>query len=149
MEKNEEVELSDQIIIDRLNPHLWPEESELYYMYGQHSASTGKQAFLLVLFGFLFGSLFLIKNVFIGLTNERLMLLHVSSTYEEKSFESIMLSEIESVKIKRQGFDTYINIRTHKGEKYEIRVEKSLSLVEKQRENLEKICQRLTETVER
>ncbi len=149
MEKNEEVELSDQIITDRLNPHLLPEESELYYAYGQHSASAGTQAILLVVLGFLFGSLFLIKNVFIGLTNERLMLLHVSSTYEEKSFESIMLSEIESVKIKEQGFDTYINIRTHKGEKYEIKAEKGLSLVEKQRENLEKICQRLTEPVER
>jgi hypothetical protein len=57
--------------------------------------------------GFLLGSLLAAKNVFIGLTAKRLILLHVSMTYKEKSFESILLSEIESAKIKEQGLDIY------------------------------------------
>lgn len=93
--------------------------------------------------GFILGPL-MTKTYFIGLTSKRLLLMHISGGFKEKSFESIDLSDIGGAKIKDKYRFKYITLQLRTGKKYTFKIEKGLYTVKKQNENLEKMCQILT-----
>ncbi|MBU7018385.1 MAG: PH domain-containing protein [Theionarchaea archaeon] len=139
--------LSDELIKDRFRKYLTPDESEFYYVFGQKKASSMQELPLLALFGALLGPLtsaVTTKNFFIGLTQKRLLLMRVSLTYEEVNLNSFPLSEIGGIKIEDSPTDIVFHVLLRTGETYRIEVRKKLHVVEKQEENLKKICQRLT-----
>lgn len=139
--------LSDQLIMDKFKKHLEPDESELYYVFGQQGASSLFQVILLPILGLLLAPLtaaVTTRNFFIGLTNQRLLLMRVSLTYDEKDLKSIKISEIGGVKVEDSPMDKTIHFILRTGEKCKFKVKKSLHAVENQKENLEKICQLLT-----
>ena len=149
MGKNHDAEsvLSDEFIQERFRKYLAPDESELYYVFGQKEASALLQLPLLALLGTILGPLtsaFTTKNFFIGLTQKRLLLMRVSLIYEEIDLKSIPISEIGGVKIEDSPMDVVLHILLRTGVTYRIKVRKKLYVVENQEENLEKICQLLT-----
>ena len=144
---DEESVLSDELIMERFRKYLTPDESEFYYVFGQKKASALLEFPLLALFGTVLGPLssaVTTKNFFIGLTQKRLLLMRVSLTYEEVNLNSFPLSEIGGIKIEDSPDDIVLHILFRTGETYKIQVKKKLYVVEKQEENLKKICQRLT-----
>lgn len=146
-EDYDEYGVSDRLIINRFKKHLRPDESEFYYVLGEEKKSTGGQLFFLGLFGYIIGpllTLFMSKVYFIGLTSQRLMLMRIDGSFQEKSFESIDLSEIGGVRTQDTNGYKEITILLRTGKKYTLKIEKSLLTVKKQAENLEKICQILT-----
>lgn len=143
-ESFDEYTLSDQLIINRFRKHLRPDESDFYYVLGQEEKSTGEQFFLIALLGFILGPVLMTKTYFIGLTPQRLMLMYISGSFQENSFESIDLSEIGGAKVEDTASHKYITIFLRTQKKYRFKIEKSLYTVKKQADNLEKICQILT-----
>ncbi len=147
--ENHETEsvLSDELIKERFRKYLTPDESEFYYVFGQKKASPVLEFPLLALFGTVLGPLtsaVTTKNFFIGLTHGRLLLMRVSLTYEEVDLNSFPLSQVGGIKIEDSPTDIILHILLRTGETYRIEVRKKLYVVEKQEENLKRICQRLT-----
>jgi hypothetical protein len=154
-ESNNEQELSDQLIINRFKPHLNPDESEFYYVLGSKKFPIWIQFVILLPLAFIFGifgifmlllglflgTILLTKTYFIGLTSQRLLFMHISSGFKEKSLESIEISDIGGAKIEDKYRFKYLTIMLRTGKKYKVKIEKSLYTVKKQEENLEKICQ--------
>ena len=135
--------LSDQLIVERFKKHLEPDEPELYYVFGQQVPSSGLQLLILFLFGWILAALntaYATKNFFIGLTNKRLLLMKVSMTYEEKDLKSIELSDIEDTRVEDSAMEKIIHLALRSGERYRSKTRKKLYVVEKQEENLKKIC---------
>jgi hypothetical protein len=139
--------LSDELIVERLKEYVDPDESEFYYIFGQYQPGSWLQVIFLFLFGWILaalGSAATTKNYFIGLTNRRLLLMHVSLTYDQEHVESFDTSDIGGVKIEDSSMEKTIHITICNGKKYKIKARKKMHVVKNQQENLEKICERLT-----
>lgn len=139
--------LSDELIVERLKEYVDPDESEVYYIFGKYESSSWLQAIIFLLFGWIgasLGSAATTKNYFMGLTNRRLLLMHVSLTYDQEHVESFDISEIGGVKINDSSMEKTIHITLRNGKKYKIKARKKMHVVKNQQENLEKICERLT-----
>ena len=123
-------------ITEKLKKHMHPEEKEIYCVFGSQDISAWTYWFLL---GPILSPLFT-RYFAIGLTEQRLLIMELSLRLKEKKFISVSFSQIENISFKNiiMGKELCLNLRT--GEKYRIVLHTMGRAAEKQRENLQKIC---------
>ncbi len=131
-------DLNDQLIVELFKKYLGPDETKLYYVYGKHESPGWMQA-LCILLGWLIISVFSTKHYLIGVTNKRLLLLEVSSSYEDKGVLPIEPRDLAEAWVKDSSKEKTIHFTLTGGRSYTIKAKKNLPKVENQAQGLEKI----------
>jgi len=140
---------SDGVILSKFGNHLKPDEVELYYIIGQREPSSSIK-FIPVIGKLLYA--IMIKSIFVGLTNRRLLIMQVSWGSDEKNLKSIELSEIKHFKVEDPIMakivpfslvEKTLCLTLDTGEEYKIKAFNKSDRVRKQEENMKEICSRL------
>ena len=125
---------TDRLATNLLSSHLEPGESTRSYVYGTSQPGAGLRLVAAVV-----GEMPGTKSVLLGLTQRRLLLVEMSSTCAEKSFESIALSEIGRVRFGWDLGSKLIFLRLQDGRKYRLHVHKKVKGLVHQSSHLEQI----------
>lgn len=130
--------LDDELIVSLFKKYLNPDETKLYYVYGEQESPGWLQA-LAIFVTYLFAFAFNKKRYLVGLTDRRLLVLEVSSSYEDRGILPLTLADLKDVRVEGSPKEKKIHLNLVAGRRYEIKVKKELPTVKKQGENLEKI----------
>ncbi len=128
--------INDEYVQNLFTKHLRATETDLIYGFGFNMGPLWSHAFLGAL------TVFFMKFYFLGLTQERLLVLEVDMMYKEKRLLPIEFVQIDEIKIKNLflGLRVFI-IRLVNGKKFSLTMSPKPIGLKNAKDHLERMCQ--------